>query len=201
MHLRNYSLLIASLLASSVALGDDITVSAFTPNTTISSSAMNTNFATIVAESNENDGRIAANASEINTITTRLDGTTYSWLGWTTNLFTRTSASKAIGPNLSLFCKTEFNDSKASVADLDFFENVIRSGSFLPPSTPALALYSHGFYVNSSYPFHPFWGDTYLQGTNGLCQINSTDDGYFNIDCGVAVGSGNEISVACVTQN
>ncbi|MDC3015973.1 hypothetical protein OA010_04080 [Luminiphilus sp.] len=199
--MRSLAILTLSMMVALTAFGDDITVTDFTSGTTISSSDMNSNFDVVVAESNENDGRIATNASQISSLSARLDGATYTWLGYTTNSFTPLSQSKAIGPNLSMFCKTEFSDSKASVADLDILEDLIRGGSVPPPASTALVLYSHGFMLSDNYAYHPFWGDTYLNGPGSVCSINETDQGYFSIGCTGSATGGTGRLVACVTQN
>jgi len=200
-HMCDFRILMLALITSTTALGDDITATDFTSGTTISSSDMNANFDVIVAESNENDGRISTNSSEISSLTARLEGKTYTWLGYTTNVFTPTSASKAIGPNLSMFCKTEFSDSKASVADLDILEDLIRSGSLSPPTNLTLVLYSHGFLLTDNQANHPFWGDTALTSNGNVCTLSRTDQGYFNISCNESVAGGAGRLVACVKQS
>ena len=67
--MRLHAPFLVILFSASAAFGDSIEVDDFAPGTTISSSAVNSNFDTLVNESNENDARITANEQSISAFT------------------------------------------------------------------------------------------------------------------------------------
>ena len=198
--MRTTGFLIALTVVPVIVLGDDITVTDFTSGTTISSSDMNSNFDTIVAESNENDARIEANETSIDSLTTRLQGKTYEWSGYTEDNFIGAGTNAANGYNLSRHCKAEFGES-SSVANLKMLEGLVRGGSLFPsPSTDyAWVLQSWDFVSDNASGFNTFFG---VSGNiSRPCAINGQIDPSLSIICSENENNSNPRQVACVTES
>ena len=186
---------VLSLITATTGVADTIAVDDFTPGTTISSSAMNSNFGTLVSESNENDARIAANEQSLSALTTSVNGDEYQWLGYTTEVFPQDGSYRVNGWNLSNHCKSQFGVN-ASVANLDILERLLRSGSVAAPSSDAWVLPSWdfnderaGYAVNTFFNMSSgepskacFINDTYSPNVTFSCGKDHTD-GPFVVAC------------------
>ena len=141
------------------------------------------NFDALLNESNDNDQRIFQNQTSLQSIQISVRGFQYEWLGYTPEQFVSTGAQNtANGPNLSMFCKDQFSDSSASVADLEMLEQVMRSQSLPAPPSTAFALYTNDFVLPLQYGstgVNAFWGVSILedsQGGGALCTISYGTD-------------------------
>lgn len=120
---------------------DDVVVpNTFSADTVISSSQMNANFDALVQESNENDARLASTEAEVAALAASVQGVTYTWLGYTTNVFPQDSETN-FGSLLTWnnFCKTEFSDNAAQIATTEIFAAISAQNMLpLPPTNAAV---------------------------------------------------------------
>ena len=202
--MRSLAILTLSMMVALTAFGDDITVTDFTSGTTISSSDMNANFDVVVAESNENDGRIATNASQISALSSAVSGKNYTFLGYTSNNYVYDSDTNRISViTLNNFCKSEFNNATAQVASLDIFASISSQQSIALPTATSLMIASSDnavcmFSGNTSY--------CSVKLINSVFNISFEPDKYCSfssygeIGCGISNNAVNH-PVVCVTES
>ena len=164
------------------------------------------NFDTLLNESNDNDQRIFQNQTTLQSIQISVRGFEYEWLGYTEDPYVVTGGTdKAIGPSLSMFCKEQFGDPSASVANLTMLEQVMRSQALpLPPENTAWVIFSPDYVVGrgSSYSdaaHNAFWGDTWTDGSP-LCWISPAATYGIGVGCGASPTQASERAVACVKR-
>ena len=128
---------LAVSVVSSGLYADDISVpNSFSADTTISSSDMNANFDVLVAESNENDAKIAS-------LNSAIGGESYSLLGYTANNYVYDVATSRVSLiTLNNFCKSEFSNEAAQVASLNIFASISARQTITLPTANSLMLAS-----------------------------------------------------------
>ena len=185
-----------AVLFSHFTVADDVSVpNTFTADTTISSSQMNANFDALVQESNENDARIGA-------LSTTVNGTAYTWLGYTVNSIAYDPPTTRISAiTLSNFCKSEFSDTAALVATTDTFF-AANSGQTIPLPTTSAYLLPEIVAVTAVMS-----GSSSNSSTRAMTRIGHTVSSEFcaisiagRIECSVSESGVNGV-VACVKVN
>ena len=183
------------------ATADNVTVpNQFVSGTTIKASEMNANFDTLAAESNENDMRVSAAESDIEALSASVNGRSLTWLGYTSQPFVVNGSISASPISLNNFCKEQFNDEAAEVANLDSLLAVSRTQTiaapvstvvFLPVVDSLTALMYGQSSTSYSRGISRYWNLEIQQGN--LCTLGTT----FAVGCSMSGGS-IENPLACV---
>ena len=183
------------LLCCAGAFADQIAIpNTLTNGTAADADDVQANFNVLASESNENDLRIGDNERAISGVSEQVLGYTYEWLGYTTELFEASSDNRAHGYNLSKHCKAEFGN-KASVANMQILESLMRVGAAFPAPTSDAWLQPKWDFIWSGE-----FGNTFFAGNWSAitrpCMMKPAGVS-FNIQCGLYEQSGSA-SVACV---
>lgn len=200
--MERFTILMFTMLMSSSAISDEVTVpNQFVSGTTIQASQMNANFTALAAESNENDVRVSAAESDIAALSVLVNGRSLTWLGYTETPFVVDGSIDASPISLNNFCKAQFSNEAAEVANLDTLMAISRVQTvsapidsvavLLPVFDELTAVHTGNTGTSSSRGVSRYWNIEVRPGR--VCTLSPT----FSVDCGLST-SGISNPLICV---